>query len=182
MTLLNVLAVCTHNRTRSVMMGALLTTHLEAVGIDVEVRTAGTRAEGKPAMDRAVRILHDHGVDVSDHLSTAIDAESVHAADLIVTAEQAHVVDIAGQWPDVYPRTYTLPELVERAHIAGPRGDRTVAEWLGALAHDREDPIEYLDSTGIPEVADPTGHSPAMWDACFAELDQLARRLAKALA
>src|ERR1041384_1800548 len=108
------------------MMGALLRTHLRAAGIDVQVRTAGTHAEGKPAMDRAVRILKGHGVDVSGHVSAALDADPVPAAALSVTAEKDHVVDIAGQWPDVYHRTYTLPELVQRAQEAGPRDGRTV--------------------------------------------------------
>lgn len=179
---LEILSVCTHNRTRSVLIGALLEVHLRAAGLASHIQSAGTAADGQQPIERAVRLLAARGIAVDDHLSRPIVADDVSAADLILTAEQQHVVAIAGQWPDAFARTFTLPELVERARSVGPRGDRSLAEWLGEIGIGRLTALDYLDATDIPEVADPTGKSRAVWDRSFSEIDALTKELAKVLA
>ena len=179
---LDILTVCTHNRTRSVMMGALLESHLRAAGVHVHVHSAGTAAGGRPAMERAVRLLAARGLHVDRHRSRSIDADVVRAADLIITAEQQHVVAIAGQWPEAFARTFTLPELVARAQSVGRRNGRPLGEWLGEVGEGRTAAFDYLEATDIPEVADPTGRSPAVWDKSFAHIDALTRQLAQVLA
>jgi protein-tyrosine-phosphatase len=178
---LQVLAVCTHNRTRSVLIGALLAEHLEAVGVAANVQSAGTAARGQLTMERAARLLADRGIDVIEHRSRMLEPEVVLAADLIVTAEQQHVVTIAGRWPGLFRCTFTLPELVCRAEAIGPRDGRPIAEWLLDVGHGRLTAFDYLDSTSIPEVSDPTGQSPAVWDQSFARIDALTKRLALVL-
>ncbi len=179
---LDILTVCTHNRTRSVMMSALLESHLRAAGVHVHVHSAGTTAAGQPAMERAVRLLAARGLHVDRHRSRPIDAAVVKAADLIITAEQHHVVAIAGQWPEAFACTFTLPELVVRAESVGRRNGRPLREWLGEVGEGRTAAFDYLEATDIPEVADPTGRSPAVWDESFARIDALTRRLAQVLA
>lgn len=179
---LEILSVCTHNRTRSVLVGALLDAHLREAGVASHVQSAGTAAVGQRPIERAVRLLAARGLSVHDHISRPIVAADVGAADLIVTAEQQHVVAIAGQWPDAFARTFTLPELVTRARSVGPRGDRSLAEWLREIGVGRPTAFDYLDATDIPEVADPTGKSRAVWDESFDQIDALTRELAKAVA
>src|SRR6478672_11551773 len=94
---LRVLCVCTHNRTRSVMTGGLLQRHLTRLQIPATVDTAGTQPGGQPAMERAVRLLADRGIDVGEHRSQPLTDDLVLGSDLIVTAERAHVVAIAGR-------------------------------------------------------------------------------------
>lgn len=178
---LRVLSVCTHNRTRSVLMGALLAAHLEECGVDAVVATAGTGSEGLPAIDRAVRVLASRGIDVDHHRSRKIDAPLITGADLVITAEQQHVVSIAGRWPAAFSRTFTLPEIVSRAQVVGPRHGRSLDEWLSALGEDRPEALAYLDATDVGDIADPTGHSPLVWDECYARIDALTRRLAEVL-
>ena len=179
---LRILAVCKHNRTRSVIMGALLEQYAQDRGVDVVVRSAGfSEAGGEPPTDNAVRLLQARGIDVSDYLSHYLDAAGVLGADLIVTAEHEQVVAIAGRWPQVYANTFTLPEIVELGERIGPRGPRPAVEWLKTLHAERPDPLGYLD-TKVGEIADPTGQSPATWTAALNLIDDLTARLVTLLA
>jgi protein-tyrosine-phosphatase len=178
---LRLLAVCTHNRTRSVLMAALFQQHAEARGVPVAVRSAGTGADGEPPTDTTVRMLAAREIDVTQHYSAAISDSSVGGAHLIVTAEQAHVVSIAGRWPDSFHRTFTLPELVARGTAVGPISDHSIDEWLAAVNHGRLHGLDYLD-TPVGEIDDPTGRAPAVWAASFQRIDDLTDRLATLLA
>ena len=177
------LCVCTYNQTRSVMMGALLDRRLHALAgpaVGFRVLTAGTAGGGHPATDPARRLLAEHGLDVSHHRSRALDATLVGESDLIVTAERDHVIAVAGQWPDAFAKTFTLPELVARAEATGPAAGRPFRAWLGSLHGDRS-ALDVLDDDRVPEVADPTGRSPRVWRDSFEQLDDLTRRLAALL-
>jgi protein-tyrosine phosphatase len=177
---LRVLAVCTYNRTRSVLVGALLDEHLRRAGVPAEVTSAGTLGDGYPPTERTVRLLGERGIDVRHHRSRPLDERLVAGADLVVTAEREHVVWIAGRWPGVFNRTFTLPELVTRAealqHDAGE-----LSAWLGALAIGRPTAIDYLDAD-VGELDDPTGQAPGVWGVTFERVDELTRRLAGAVA
>lgn len=178
---LRVLAVCTHNRTRSVLTGGLLETQFKSTGVGAVIRTAGFSDGGEPPTDSTVRFLATRGVDVKDYLSHWMSSSGIAGADLIITAERNHVVAIAGRWPDAFEYTFTLPELVERGDAAGPRGERTFQEWLTAVNQGRPNPLDYLDAD-VDEVDDPTGRAPVVWQACFTQLDDLTSRLAALLA
>jgi protein-tyrosine phosphatase len=177
---LRVLSVCTHNRTRSVLVGALLREHLRDAGLAADVATAGTAGSGLPATDPTVRLLGTRGIDVRGHRSRPLDERAVAGADLVVTAERDHVVWIAGRWPGAFRRTFTLPELVARLGDR-PLVGRDVAAWLDEVAAGRPTAMEYLDAE-VGEIADPTGRAPRAWDTAFAEIDDLTRRLAAAIA
>ena len=177
---LRVLSVCTHNRTRSVMTGALLQRQLVRLHVPATVDTAGTQPDGQPAMERAVRMLAERGIDVSEHRSQPLTEDLVLGSDLIVTAERAHVVNIAGRWPGVFAATFTLPEIV--ALVADDeRNGRPVTEWLAEVSAERRTGLDYFDALDIGEIEDPTGRQPAVWDRVFAEIDQLTNDLAMAL-
>lgn len=177
---LRVLCVCTHNRTRSVMTGALLQRHLTRLRIDADVATAGTQPGGQPAMDRAVRLLADRGIDASAHRSQSLSDDLVLESDLIITAERDHVIAIAGRWPGAFRNTFTLPEVVALSAGAGRNGG-AMTEWLGQIASGRPGGLDYIDASTIGEIEDPTGKQPAVWDRVFAEIDDLTRILATAL-
>ena len=175
------LAVCTHNRTRSVMMANLFEQHAAAAGLANLTQSAGFADGGEEPTDNTVRYLATRGVDVSGYKSHWMTDHSIRGAHLIVTAEKAHVIAIAGRWPESFGYTFTLPELVERGEAVGPRGNRRLKEWLGDVNNGRPATLDYLD-TEIDEIADPTGRSPAAWKAAWEEIDDLTRRLVTLLA
>ena len=177
---LRVLCVCTHNRTRSVMTAALLLRHLVSLQVPSEVKSAGTQPGGYPAIDRAVRLLAARGIDVSEHRSRPLTDHLVLGADLIVTAERAHVVSIAGRWPAAFANTFTLPEIVSRSQGVG-RDGASVAEWLEQIGVERPGGLDYFDAQDVGEIEDPTGRQPAVWDRVFAEIDALTNDLATVL-
>lgn len=179
--MLSILCVCTYNRTRSVMMEALLDQHLHEVGVDAIVRSAGTNADGGLATVETVKLIAERGRDLRGHRGTPIDSELVDAADLIVTAEQDHVVTIASQWPDAFRRTFTLPEVIARTKMYGGRLGGPMDDWLDLLADGRPSGFTYLDDRSIGELVDPTGQDRRTWLEVFELVDDLTLRLAKAL-
>jgi protein-tyrosine-phosphatase len=178
---LRVLAVCTHNRTRSVLMAGLFEQHAAERRIAVATRSAGTGTGGEPPTDTTVRMLAARDIDVGRHRSAAISDSSVGGAHLIVTAERMHVISIAGRWPRAFDRTFTLPELVSRGTAVGPVGDRSLDQWLAEINLHRPRGIDYLDAP-VGEIDDPTGRAPSMWAAAFEQIDDLTDRLATLLA
>jgi protein-tyrosine-phosphatase len=178
---LRVLVVCTHNRTRSVLMAALFQQHAAARGTAVTTRSAGTGTDGEPPTDTTVRMLGARQIDVGQHRATPLSDAIVSGASLIVTAEQAHVISIAGHWPGAFERTFTLPELVSRGTAVGPVGGRSIEEWLAEVNRDRLHGLDYLDAL-VGEIDDPTGRAPSVWSAAFRQIDDLTNRLATLLA
>lgn len=179
---LRVTTVCTHNRTRSVLMAGLFGHHAAAAGLDVEVTSTGFVAAGLPPTDRTVRLLRRAGIDVSKHRSSRIGHGHVPNADLILTAERDHVVSIASLAPALFDIAFTLPEAVERGRRIGPRADRDLTEWITALDEGRVRQFSYLDDDGPGEVADPTGRSPAEWRSAYASIDSLTKELVTLIA
>ena len=181
---LRVLCVCTHNRTRSVMMAALLAEHLAAEGVAATVTSAGTTGADEPPTDPTVRMLAARGVDVRAHRSRRVASALAGDVDLVVTAEPDHVIGIAGAAPDAFARTFTLPELVALGERVGSRMGRPIAEWLAALAAERPDQLAFLDAADagtVGAIADPTRQPPRAWDTALATIDDLTRRLARLL-
>lgn len=178
---LRVITVCTHNRTRSVLMAGLLGHHAARAGLDLDISSTGFVADGLPPTDRTVRLLKRAGIDVSTHRSSRVGGKSVPDADLILTAEREHVMSIGSRWPSLFNVTFTLPEAVERGDEIGPRGGDATA-WIAELGADRSLELAYLDDTTIAQVADPTGGSPAEWRRAFQIIDTLTKRLVTLLA
>ncbi len=179
---LRLVTICTHNRTRSVLMGALLADHFGELDVVTDITTAGTMADGRPVTATTVQLLAERGIDASAHVSGAITAEMVKRAHLVITAEIGHVVHVAASWPAAFDRTFTLPELVQRGEAAGPRDGRPIAVWLTDVGHNRPRGYDYLAGHAIPEVDDPTGRSAAVWHQSFTEIDHLCARLARLVA
>jgi protein-tyrosine-phosphatase len=147
---LRILTVCTHNRTRSVMMAALLDDLLtDRLGDGaVEISSSGFGPAGLPAIDDAVDAMQRRGPDVSAHRSSTPIVSLVDRADLILTAERKHVVEIAAPSIDDAPRV-PLP-----GNRGGTRAGRRSAV-LGAVAH-RAANGRRLSARGRRRGVDPT--------------------------
>jgi len=181
-TPLRILVVCTHNRTRSVICAALLGWYLNEAGLAAEVDSAGIAAEGFPPTDGAVEVLSRWGIDASAHRSSLVTRDKVFAADLVLTAQPDQVVWIAGRWPDVYSRTFTLPELVQYTDRAGGRGHVPLEEWIAELSKHRPPARTYLERDGVPAIEDPTGQSSEIWERVVAEIEADCADLVEAMA
>uniref|UniRef100_UPI00058D272B arsenate reductase/protein-tyrosine-phosphatase family protein n=1 Tax=Ilumatobacter nonamiensis TaxID=467093 RepID=UPI00058D272B len=176
---IQILCVCTHNRTRSVMMAALLGGHLEAVGINASVTSAGLHRDANPATDGAIRQMALRGYDVRWHVGHRINRDDVEDTDLILTAEVLHVAEIAGIWHDTFERAFTLPEFVANTDES-PQG-LTLPGLLERINVGRPTALDYLDAR-IGELHDPTGEGPAQWEASVERIDDLTGRVAAKLA
>ncbi len=180
---LGVMCVCTRNRTRSVMMAALLKRHLTDAGIVARVGLAGTAPDHKPPTPGAVRQLHKRGIDVLGHRSRRLHEEDIVASDLILTAEREHVVLIASRWPAVYDRTFTLREVARLIDELPPDGARpSLTPWLVALNRERPAHDRYLAGPRSDDLADPTGHRTLRWASTAREIDRLTALVARSLA
>jgi protein-tyrosine phosphatase len=173
-----ILTVCSHNRTRSVMMAALLRSMLgERLGADgVQIRSSGFGPLDLPAIDDAVDAMRRRGLDVSAHRSSATTASLVDGADLILTAERDHVVKIAALSPDAFRRALTLPEFLAAAAEGAADPDAALRPWVESLTADRSAGAYLRDS--VPEVADPTGSPPRAFEAAVVAIEQQCREVA----
>jgi protein-tyrosine phosphatase len=172
MPVLDVLCVCTHNRTRSVLMGGLLHRQHLLRGLGLAVRTAGFEQPGLPPTAETVRRLDRFGIDASGHRSRRLDDDDIDRAGLVLTAERRHVVEIAGRRPAAFTRTFTLPEAVDRGTAHGGRDGEELATWISALDEGRPRASAYLDAT-VGEIEDPTGRALEDWDRTVAEVERL---------
>jgi protein-tyrosine-phosphatase len=178
---LRILTVCTHNRTRSVMMAALLESLLvERLGLDgVQVRSSGFGPEGLPAIADAVEAMRRRGLDVSGHRSRQVTVDGLTDVDVVLTAERNHVVRVAALAPQVFGRAMTLPEFLDRA-VGVRRGSDDPSSWISRLTAGRTASAYLSGST--PEIVDPTGSAPRAFEAAVERLEAQCREAARRLA
>lgn len=135
------------------------------------VRSSGFGPAGIPAIDDAVAAMQRRGLDVSGHRSRTTTVALVDGADLIITAERAHVVKIAALSPNAFRRAMTLPELLDRIADAPLDASPTsVRDWVTSLTADRTAGV-YLREP-IPEVDDPTGSVPRAFEAAVVGIER----------
>jgi protein-tyrosine phosphatase len=173
---LGILVVCTGNTCRSPMAEVLLRHHLAAAGVDLAVESAGTLGWGdRPATDKAVAVMAEHGVDLSGHVSRRMDTAMVNAADLVVAMTRVHAWAVVAREADAAERTFLLDEAVRLGTAVGPRGHEDLAAWVAEL--DRRRPPDRPLGHAREEVADPAGEDLATYRATAARLDRSIRRL-----
>jgi len=120
--------VCHANHCRSPMMELLLRDSLASAGptaAPLVVTSAGTYAyPDVPAHPSVIQVLAERGVDASGWRSATLDAATVRAADLVVTAaaeQRRDVVALAG--PGAAAKTFTLLDLAAWLEAAPPPGE-----------------------------------------------------------
>jgi len=94
---------------------------------------------------------------------------------------RSHVREVSLAAPGLFPRTFTLRELVRRALRQGGRGpDESVGDWVARLAEGRR-AADLLGSSTDDDVADPYGRPLRAYVEMAATLDTLITPLAAAL-
>src|ERR1022692_1807807 len=184
----DVLVLCAANMCRSPMAAALLARELKTRGLaarevdtpdpGVTVRSAGLLVDGEPPAPLATSAMADRGLDISAHRSRVVRAADLTAAGLVLAMARAQLREAVVLVPGVWPRAFTLKELVRRGEQTGPRPPGTgLADWL-ARAHEGRDRAALLGDSADDDIADPIGGPPQAFAQTACLLSDLTRRLA----
>jgi protein-tyrosine phosphatase len=177
---IDILILCTGNICRSPMAEALLRHKLELAGIDATVTSAGTWRAGEPAAGGSILAMVGRGLDLSPHVSTLLDIEAVHRADLVIAMAREHVREVVVLDPPSLAKTFTLKELVRRAEALGPT-PLPFDRWLAHVGQGRQ-ARQMLGASRDDDVADPIGQSDDRFLDTADELESLIDRLVPLLA
>jgi protein-tyrosine phosphatase len=159
------------------MAEALLRHRLGDLGVDATVASAGLLRPGQKASDHGVDILRGRGIDMTAHRSRAISRELLGAADLIICMAREHVREAVVLDSSLWPRTFTLKELVRRGEATGPRqAGESLADWLARVSYGRRI-NDLMGASPADDVADPYGGPRSAYERLLVELDDLLDRL-----
>jgi protein-tyrosine phosphatase len=157
------------------MAEALMRRALLNLGVDCTVSSAGLRYDGRPASENGVEVLSRQALDISGHRSRIMTSEMLLRADLLIGMERMHVREAVVLEPDVFPRTFTLKELVRRAENTGPRIDEPLDRFLERLSAGRST-AELLGDSLADDVEDPIGGPLRAYATAAAEIADLVDR------
>ncbi|MFZ8813736.1 MAG: arsenate reductase ArsC [Thermus aquaticus] len=115
---MRLLVLCTHNSARSQMAEAWLKHHARALGVDLEVHSAGT--EKTYVKEEAKRVMAEVGLDLTGHFSkTLLEVPDPWNFDLVLT-----VCDQAKEACPAYPAE------TQKRHVSFPDPTgRPLEEW-----------------------------------------------------
>ena len=155
----------------------LLRSRFTSLGVVARVASAGVLREGQPAHPHGVDVLRGRGLDMTEHRSLGISPVLLTSADVVLGMAREHVREAVVMAPAVWPRTFTLKELVRRGEAAGPRrSDEELADWL-ARVHQGRKVADLSGSSPDDDIADPIGSPRPAYERLALELDDLVDRM-----
>lgn len=159
------------------MAEVLLRQRLGDLGVEARVTSAGLLQSGQPPSAHGVDVMRGRGLDMSAHRSRAISPDILSSADLVLGMAREHVREAVVMDMSLWPRTFTLKEVVRRGEAAGPRGDgEPLDDWLARVGQGRR-VADLAGSSNVDDVADPIGGPRSAYDRTALELDGLLDRL-----
>ena len=143
----------------------------------MHVGSAGLRLVGEPASANGVDVLSARGLDLSAHRSRILDSELLEGTDLALAMAREHLREAVLARPDIWPRAFTLKELVRRGEMIGPRAPgESIDAWL-SRAHSGRNRTDLLGSSSEDDVEDPIGLQRSAYEKTADELSDLVDRL-----
>ncbi len=113
-----ILVVCAGNICRSPMGEAFFKQALADKGYTID--SAGiVGLVDHPADDKAIKVMNDIGIDISDHRGKKLTGELITEFDLILVMENKHIKDIVQQWPFSNGRVFRIGHWLDMT-IADP--------------------------------------------------------------
>jgi protein-tyrosine-phosphatase len=101
----------------------------------------------------------------------------LEGTDLALAMAREHLREAVLARPDIWPRAFTLKELVRRGEMIGPRAPgESVDAWL-ARAHSGRNRQDLLGASPDDDVEDPIGLSRSEYEKTADELSDLVDRL-----
>jgi protein-tyrosine phosphatase len=174
-----VLVLCTANVCRSPMAQALLIDRLAARGRAVTVRSGGMLGDGEPPRPEAITAMAGYGLDIASHRSRRVTADDLERADLTLALARENLRYAVVTAPAVWPRAFTICELVRRGLAIGRRpSGESLNGWL-ARAHAGRERAALLGDSRDDDVADPTGGPQRGYTQTAAILSGLADQLVR---
>jgi len=123
----------------------------------VHVGSAGLRLVGEPASANGVDVLADRGIDLREHRSRILDRQLLEGTDLVLAMSREHLREAVLALPDIWPRAFTLKELVRRGDLIGRRAPgESIDAWL-SRAHLGRNRADLLGSSSSDDIDDPIG-------------------------
>jgi len=167
-------AVCTGNVARSVMLGFMLTDIAESNGLDWSVRTAGTlviedSAIGARTRDALLQVggLGEHRYGA--HRSRQLTREDVEWADVLLATEANHVRFARTRFDNAETKAVSLGQFLREAPL-----DALFEEQLHFVSS--LEPLDYFD------VTDPAGKDQIAYNDCASTLWEMAQSFATLVA
>ena len=158
------------------MAEALLRSALATRGVDAALSSAGLFRGGVPASPGSVKAMALRGLDLEGHRSRTVTTDLLAEADLILGMARLHVREAVVAVPDIWPRAFTLKELVRRGTEAGRRPpEEPLAAWL-ARVHEGRRRADLIGDDPTDDVADPVGGPDRLYQETATELEDLVGR------
>ena len=163
------------------MAEALLRDRLGRRGVPARVHSAGLLDGGAPASAHGIDVLRARNLDLAEHRSRTLTSDLVEGADLLLGMARLHVREAVVLRPSVWPKAFTLKELVRRGEDLGARPPgQSVEEWL-LKAHAGRTHTDLLGESRDDDIFDPIGSSRGQYEKTAAEIEDLTDRLVSLL-
>ncbi len=167
------LMMCTANQCRSPMAEAIATAQLGSRGVPATVRSCGMLEGGVEPAAGAVRAMKNLGLEISSHLSSRLDPDTLNAANLVLAMERRHLTEIAALDMDALGRSFTMRELAQLAPQVGPRSASTsIGSWI-EQANRFRDPTSVLSYETDSDIKDPMGGTQRAFNRSANEITSL---------
>src|ERR1039457_7113590 len=98
-------------------VGSVRSAGIQAAGI----QGAGLPGEGERPPAEAISAMATYGLDTGSHRSRQLTVADLVRANLVIGMARAHVRQAVVTLPEVWPRAFTLKEIVRRGEAIGAR-------------------------------------------------------------
>jgi protein-tyrosine-phosphatase len=173
----DLLFVCSANVCRSPAAEAHLQARLAGLGIPARVASAGLGATRRPLNANALKALARKGMELRSHHPARVTRDLLIGADVVLGMASEHVGSVVRVEPSVWPKAFTLKEVVRRGEEVGPRRhDESLPAWLSRV-HAGRTTNDIRAFSPRDDITDPGGQPTSAFEAMADEIRDWVDRL-----